>query len=357
MALTPHRRVATRVRRIGFTLIELLIVVAIVGVLIGMLLPAVQSARESARRLECKNHLKQLALACHGHHDVQGFFPTGGWGWYWTGDADRGFHRNQPGGWIYNTLPYYEEYQLYDAASDGQPDQITREQRLGASKIIQTPLPMINCPSRRANQPYPLVASDAGASGFFNSITPAVAGRSDYAINSGHVYNQWPVIALGSGPRSYEEARTWTSGGFWGIDQLPFDRALSNEMVMTGISYERSTVSIRQVTAGLGRTYLIGERHIPTEHATSGRHTGDNETWCTGFNNDNFRKTGRFVDGEIVECLPLPDYQSDLPEEWGRFGSSHDGIWNAAFCDGSVREMTYDIDWRVHRDAGNRYDR
>jgi prepilin-type N-terminal cleavage/methylation domain-containing protein/prepilin-type processing-associated H-X9-DG protein len=94
----------------GFTLVELLVVIAIIGVLIALLLPAVQAAREASRRSQCANHLKQIALACHNHHDANNdqlptactFYPVGS---------------NQETGWSYafQILPYMEQSALYDA--------------------------------------------------------------------------------------------------------------------------------------------------------------------------------------------------------------------------------------------------
>ena len=98
----------------AFTLVELLVVIAIIGVLVGLLLPAVQAARESARCAQCQNHLKQLGLAVNNHAGVHGYMPTGGWGGGWVGDPDRGFGRQQPGGWVYSVLPFAEQQQLYD---------------------------------------------------------------------------------------------------------------------------------------------------------------------------------------------------------------------------------------------------
>jgi prepilin-type N-terminal cleavage/methylation domain-containing protein len=341
----------------GFTLVELLVVIAIIGILIALLLPAIQAAREAARRSQCKSNLRQLALGALNHHDVQKHFPTGGWGWFWVGDPDRGFGKEQPGGWIYNILPYIEEQQLHDLGSDGDPDATPRVQREGAKLVVTSPIDIINCPSRRQTRAYPLTANQGGNLGLFNSLTPDVAGRSDYAINAGDAY-----VELGQGPMSYVQAHEWTDnaagGPTWQSDNANIKPRL------TGISFERSEISIRRITDGTSKTYLIGEKYIPVAQYETGRDDGDNETWCTGFNNDNFRATGRLKNNAIVEATPVPDStptseltDDDNAKTWlWRFGSAHSGGWQVAFCDGSVDTISYDIDWQVHRDLGNRED-
>ena len=104
---------------IGFTLIELLVVIAIIGTLIALLIPAVQAAREAARRLQCGNHIKQLALAVTNHESALCSFPTGGWHKTWLGHPDRQFGGKQPGGWIYNVLPFLEQGALHDLGATG----------------------------------------------------------------------------------------------------------------------------------------------------------------------------------------------------------------------------------------------
>jgi prepilin-type N-terminal cleavage/methylation domain-containing protein/prepilin-type processing-associated H-X9-DG protein len=338
-------------RRNGFTLVELLVVIAIIGVLVALLLPAIQAAREAARRTQCINNLKQLALGCQNHHDTHGHFPTGGWGWFWVGDPDRGFGKEQPGGWAYNLLPFFEQQQLHDLGSDGNPAAAPRPQRQAAEQVVMQPIAMITCPSRRPSEgTFPMSTNDGGDQGLFNSLTPDVAGRSDYAMNSGHAINEIPDGVLGQGPKGYDVAATWTANGTWGSEQQQYKDQL------TGISYERSEVGIRQISDGTTNTYLIGEKHIYYDDYLTGKDRGDNETWCTGFNNDNFRTTAR--NNGAAEAVPYPD-GTKIPAGDGnvyRFGSPHSGGVNMSMCDGSVTTISFDIDWMVHRDLGNRED-
>jgi len=99
----------------AFTLIELLVVIAIIGVLVALLLPAVQQARESARRTQCRNNMKQLAIALHNYHDTHRTFPSATVTAL-TAPAACGsstWKRNSGLSWRVMILPYIDQAPLY----------------------------------------------------------------------------------------------------------------------------------------------------------------------------------------------------------------------------------------------------
>jgi prepilin-type N-terminal cleavage/methylation domain-containing protein len=314
----------------GFTLVELLVVITIIGILMGLLLPAVQTVREAGRRTQCANNLKQLGLGCLEHLDKTGQYPTGGWGWHWVGDADRGFTKHQPGGWVYNVLPYIEQESVYMLASDGDKDTITDRQRQGANELIRTPLKLLHCPSRRKAVLYPkpvngtFVAYNAAS----NSSGNNVAARSDYAANCGS-----------QGRDEYFGGPNELAGDDWS--------GWHDIRGCNGISFERSEVQPAHVRDGQSSTIMLGEKYLNPDHYDTGRTPADNESPYTGFNNDIFRSTHQ-------GWTPRQDRAGFTSTV--RFGSPHAPGCQFVFCDGRVVTLGFDIDPLIYSYLGSRND-
>lgn len=299
-------------RRRGFTLVELLVVIAIIGVLVALLLPAVQAARESARRIQCSNHLKQIGLAFHNHHDSLGHLPTGGWGWNYVGDPDGGFSENQPGGWTYNILPYIEQSALREIGI-GQAGPLKQAE---LARLVGVPIKFYHCPSRRPAKLYPITVQPV------NAATVTQGAKLDYAANCGDGGNE----RNGGDPAQAPSA----------LDTYP------------GILYDKSTVKLKDVTDGLSNTFMVGEKYLAPDNYQNGADAADNENLYVGFDNDNSRSAGASYFPPRQDTKLLPNIQF--------YGSAHPGGFNVVMCDGSVRVIQYSIDQNSFKWLGNRMD-
>ena len=315
-----------RSRPAGFTLVELLVVIAIIGVLIGLLMPALQGTRETARRLTCLNNLKQMGLACLTHESVHEHLPTGGWGWTWAGEPDRGFGRRQPGGWHYNILPFLDKANLHQLGSGG--NQAAAGQR-GA-----TPVSTFHCPSRRGATTYPYVHKTPyhNVKAFLLDGS-AVIARSDYAACSG----------AAAGGIVSEGPKNLASGDTTNWKNRPSGDA-------TGVVFLASTVKMGHITDGASTTYLAGERLLNPDKYYTGDSCADDQGWDTGHGYDVNRWTR--INESDRPRRDTPGY-GDCETA---FGSAHSTGFHMFFCDGSAKKLNYNIDLETHYRLGSRND-
>ncbi len=302
---------------LGFTYIDLILAIAIIGCAIALLIPAVQAFREKSRRTQCINNLQKMGGAVQGHINYVQRFPTGGWGRRWVGDNSRGNGTEQPGGWAYMILPYMGHAGVRSMV-DGNKNEM---KKLAAHRMIEMLLPEFICPSRREAILYPY--HDYPYNAFKTKSN--TAAHTDYAVNRGDVF-----VSAQDGPKTYSDSKyKWPDTWHY-----------------TGISFVRSMIQPKDVTDGLECTYLIGEKYLNPENYTNGKDEGDNGCLYQGDDPDIARCT---------EQSPIQDEQEGW-EDYKSFGSAHPATWQAVFCDGSVHNMSFDIDPDVHRQLGNRKD-
>jgi len=314
----------------GFTLVELLVVITIIGILIGLLMPAVQSVRESGRRTVCKNNLKQIGTAAQHHLSALQYYPSSGWGYMWTGDPDMDYGHRQPGGWIYNLMPFMEHSDIHDMGKGLAAD----AKKQAAGQMRATPVALFCCPTRRAPIAYPAVETSR------NAVQPTNLAKTDYAANGG------TNVILGTGPdvgclQSYPNC-SWTHSDA----QMNQKDAAGRPTYFNGVSSERSQISV--IPDGDTYTYFAGEKYLEPPAYFTGKDGADNNSMYEGNDWD----VNRWAN---LNLLPMQDTPG-VDSMSSRFGSAHSDGFHMVMCDGAVSFMSYSIDGNIHMYLANRAD-
>ncbi|NIL97540.1 MAG: DUF1559 domain-containing protein, partial [Planctomycetales bacterium] len=285
----------------GFTLVELLVVITVIGILMAMLLPALQTARESARRATCGNNLKQLALAVLSFETAHSSLPPGSVADpQWSATNDTWYRTN----WAIEILPFIEREELYDKYDQEKLFFIDENEQ-----VINTPLPVQNCPSDpQAGELY------QKASGF-----SALSGKLVYGSYRG-------VSGYYKAPGG-----AWSSAGSF-ADTTNF-AARRGPLYCTGEVNEypgvvRRPVQMHEIRDGDIHTFLLGEGQS-TGRFEQAKWGGSLDQWSLGSVMDPAAARG-IVDRD--RCLALGGGGG-----CGRgFASHHIGGMTMAFCDGHV---------------------
>ena len=310
----------------GFTLVELLVVIAIIGVLVGLLLPAVQAAREAARRTQCTNHLKQLGLAVHNFHDThKAIVPAG---LTFRGHAT----------WLVLLLPHLEQGLA--------ADQFDMEKTfyMQPPHAVQAQMGVYYCPSR--SRDVRLSVSGNARNGFGH---PDGGALCDYAMNAGdgafHPNPWW-----GDSNRPYNGVAISTHKNVLDPNSLSGTLDSARDPRWSYRNW-KAQLQFSDVTDGLSKTFLIGEKFVHLEHQGEAQ-WGDWTFWGDDSMIGKVRLAGlNFPLASGDDDDHVQAHNTNMP-----FGGPHPGICLFVRCDGSVNATSSSLDPIVLGYLANRTD-
>ncbi len=277
----------------GFTLVELLVAITIVAVLIALLLPAVQSAREAARLSHCKNNLRQLGLALHNYEAACRVLPSG---YSYVPNASGNASGHAWGAYL---LPFVEQRTMHDAIDFDLPvyhsaNQSVREQHLE----------LFLCPS-----------DDISPTGFIEM------GSAQFAMG---------CYVANFGPPDLD------------ADQEQRD----------GVFSRNSKTRLQQITDGLSKTLMLGERQNGPFRAgvELNNHFEYETTWAASVR-DSDDPTDDHGHMTLFQTGHTPN--AGLSDDRD-VSSAHSELAQFLLCDGSVQSIASDIDFEVYTSKGTR---
>jgi prepilin-type N-terminal cleavage/methylation domain-containing protein/prepilin-type processing-associated H-X9-DG protein len=326
-------------KRTAFTLIELLVVIAIIAVLVGLLLPAVQKVREAGNRTQCANNLKQLALACHNYHDVQGSFPPGGYFLPHTKPSSN-YPLTPPGwkgSWHVFILPYIEQDNLWRQIPNRDlPNHDSIQEAVDAG-VLPRKLNYGRCPSDDFNRDATITnyGGSVGPQCYFSFCTPSHDPYQKYCNGTA----EDPARPLN--PPTYPGYTVSVNGG----------HTLNVSQIRGMMNWYGARINLAMVTDGTSNTLMLGET-LPAESAFR-----DTNNWAISHGSGTIKKINHRTDYLRADgCTAAPDRYYLNHNVAEGFKSRHPGGANFAFVDGTVHFLSETIDHQTYQYLGCRND-
>ncbi|MFZ5831736.1 MAG: DUF1559 domain-containing protein [Planctomycetota bacterium] len=312
-----------KLRRRGFTLIELLVVISIIGVLVGLMLPAVQAARESARRLQCANHLKQMALAVHNYHDANRCFPPGG---ITRGESEA--YVKTSVNWAIEILPYLDLQSLYQ-----QYDQTVSNQDPGLNNgnqiVRESPVATYVCPSEPNGGVLEIPGTGPG--GDVNRGGAGLMYRTgSYKCVAGAVSSKVPLREQGWWDMYFTD---WP---------LP-ERNRRGVMHMVGV-LDWECEKLSDVADGASHTLMIGEKSTVTGRKWTSFWAYPYIYYTMGHSVEHPLSISNDMDECFEMAAKMGVWSAPCARSWGSF---HPDVIQFAVVDGSVRTISKFVDLTV----------